>query len=215
MTALDEITMSILSPHKCVKDVLPPEVDLDEVLAEYEQYCSRKMKNVHSFSSPELINVSGLPASGKSFHIRELMKMKEYESYLYISFDEIMESFSDYQQAYLKDREKAFCVWELLARYLGYELLKKGIENRYSILFEHSNSETKHIDLYKEIVSEGYSVCIKYIEATPEIVLDRLKKRERFFPEQQVYERWSVLQCLIPELKSIEVNFQIVQPWIE
>ena len=132
---------------------------------------------------------------------------------LHIAFDAIMEALSGYQADYSLDRENAFLRWELPARFLGYRLLLLGLRNGWPILFEHSNALREHVDLYKKIKSLGYRIHMVCIDATPEMVIKRLARRNRFFPEEQVKKRWDCLIDLLPEYQKIVDDFKLIQPW--
>ena len=99
------------------------------------------------------------------------------------------------------------------ARFLGYRLLLLGLRNGWPILFEHSNALREHVDLYKKIKSLGYRIHMVCIDATPEMVIKRLARRNRFFPEEQVKKRWDCLIDLLPEYQKIVDDFKLIQPW--
>ena len=88
-----------------------------------------------------------------------------------------------------------------------------GLRNGWPILFEHSNALREHVDLYKKIKSLGYRIHMVCIDATPEMVIKRLARRNRFFPEEQVKKRWDCLIDLLPEYQKIVDDFKLIQPW--
>ncbi len=210
---MEKIICSILE-NKTFEEVLPNNVDPSLAIIEAENLIQERISKIKKEQTPVFINIFGLPASGKTTIAKEILKTNQ--NLLYISFDEIMESLSFYRADYLKDKEWAFKRWELPARVIGYKLLNKSLKERLSILFEHSNAIPQHIGLYKKIISLGYSVEMQYINAMPDLVVNRLEKRGRFFDEKRVYERWDTLQKLIPEYKKMLADkFITLEPWKE
>ena len=169
----------IFPPDLSLDSILPENVSAEAFLAEIERILAEKTASVPSSDHPVLINLSGLPASGKTYRSEKLRAKRP--DLLYIGFDEIMESLSEYKKDFAVSPQKAFERWELPARWAGYRLLEKAVENRLPVLFEHSNANPKHLELYKNIIKEGYSVEIRFINAPPETVIPRLQKRARFF----------------------------------
>ena len=87
--------------------------------------------------------------------------MPENSSAIYIGFDAIMENERlPYIREEVNHAEEAFKRWELSARIAGYELLKRAIENKYLIIFDHSSALPQHIDLFNLLLSEGYEVSL-------------------------------------------------------
>lgn len=157
------------------------------------------------------MNVSGLPGAGKTSMARRLLQQNPH--WVYIGFDELMEALPAYRAEAAADPEAAFRRWELPARFAGYALLKECIERRFSIIFEHSNANNAHIGLYRKIMEAGYEVEIRFIDATPELVLPRVAARPRFFPPEGVTERWTLLQRLLPEYQKTVTRFSILGAW--
>ena len=206
---LDGIVDSILSPYHTLEEVLPSDCEASPVWMEFDCWVDSQKVDMRTSESPLLLNICGIPASGKSYWAEEWLL--ENTPCLHISFDAIMEALSGYQADYLLDKENAFSRWELPARFLGYRLLL--LRNGWPILFEHSNTLREHVDLYKKIKSLGYRIHMVYIDATPEMVIKRLALRNRFFPEDQVEKRWHRLIDLLPEYQEIVDNFKVVPPW--
>lgn len=203
------VTDGIFPPDISLRSLLPDDVSVDDFQSEIEAFLQKKTAEVRSSDHPVLINMAGLPASGKTYRSKKLKT--DRPDLLYIGFDEIMESLSEYQKDFASDPKKAFERWELPARWTGYELLNRAVKKRLPVLFEHSNANPKHLNLYKNIIREGYSVEIRFIDAAPETVLPRLAKRERYFPPEQVIERWKTLRELLPEYKTAVSKFVLLK----
>ena len=208
---LDGIVDSILSPYHTLEEVLPSGCDAGPVWMDFDCWVDSQKVDMRTSESPLLLNICGIPASGKSYWAEEWLL--ENGPCLHIAFDAIMEALSGYQADCSLDREKAFLRWELPARFLGYRLLLLGLRNGWPILFEHSNALREHVDLYKKIKSLGYRIHMVCIDATPEMVIKRLARRNRFFPEEQVKKRWDCLIDLLPEYQKIVDDFKLIQPW--
>lgn len=146
---LDGIVDSILSPYHTLEEVLPSGCDAGPVWMDFDCWVDSQKVDMRTSESPLLLNICGIPASGKSYWAEEWLS--ENGPCLHIAFDAIMEALSGYQADYSLDRENAFLRWELPARFLGYRLLLLGLRNGWPILFEHSNALREHVDLSLEV----------------------------------------------------------------
>ena len=183
----------------------------EAVYKEFDLWVSAKIKTIHPLSRPYLINISGIPCAGKSTLSQKILNQNPF--LLYISFDEIMESLSLYQNDYKSHgQEYAFKKWEIPARYLGYKLLQTSIKNNYPILFEHSNANTLHIDLYRWIKNQGYYLEIRFINIDIDSAEERSKKRNRYMPLEIIKERYEQLQKINLKLQLIADKFEIISP---
>ncbi len=82
--------------------------------AEFETLITAKLANQSRQISPVFEVVSGIPFSGKSSFIKS--KKREFEGYLFISFDALMKELSFYQRLMELDSKLAFNKCELVAR---------------------------------------------------------------------------------------------------
>lgn len=210
---MQTVINKILTPHTILSKIFPSDVDLLSIKQEIRAVIRRALNGVSPVEHPYLINICGLPASGKT-HLCKAFKASE-AGMLYISFDAIMEDLPTYLSEHLKDRKKSFERWELPARFVGYQLLKQAVKNKLPVLFEHSNATPHHIELYEKIKQAGYTVDIRYIDAPTELVLPRLEKRERYFSPERTKERASVLKELMPVFEQTATSFSVLQPWKE
>lgn len=210
---MQSVINKILAPHTTLGDIFPADVDLTSVKREIRAALRHALSGVSPVADPFLINVCGLPASGKTYICRAFKAANA--GMLYISFDAIMEALPTYLSEHLRDRKKSFERWELPARFVGYQLLKQAVRHRLPILFEHSNATVHHIELYEKIKQSGYTVDIRYISADPELILPRLEKRERYFSPERTRERANVLRELMPVFKRTATFFSVLPPWRE
>lgn len=210
---MQEIIDKILQPNKTLEDIFPAKIDLKELKQEVRAFIQEAAQNVSCSKHPSLINVCGLPASGKTY-LCEQIKQKN-KNLLYVSFDNIMENLPSYLSEHAKDKIKAFERWEIPARFVGYQILKTAVKRKVPLLFEHSNATPYHLDLYQKIKQYGYEIEICYIDAELELVLPRLKKRERYFCEQRTKERSLALKTLMPQYEKIATKFKKTSPWRE
>ncbi len=115
-------------------------------------------------------------------------------------FDPIMEKVPEYHQ----DREKlgkmeAFKKWELPARISGYELLRRAIEQKKNIYFDHGGQPICHRELLGNVKKMGYETTMFYIDCEPQTAIERVSNRERPFPAERMPER----VALVEEQKKI------------
>ena len=127
-----------------------------------------------------------------------------------IGFDLIMEKVPQYH----KDREElgkmeAFKKWELPARIAGYELLRRAIEEKKNIFFDHGGTPICHRELLKNIKKNGYETTMYYVDCEPQTAIDRIANRERPFPAERMPERIDLVE------KQKSVMPQIVDHFIK
>lgn len=193
---------------------LPKDIDR-KLVFEYADYQLTRHNDLHGANTgeaPELFNICGLPASGKSYEAKKYLLTNS--NYLYLSFDSIMEQIPFYQTECRENRENAFDRWEIPARILGYGLLLQAVNSKWPILFEHGNSIEQHIAMYQIIkFIYGYKIKMRFINSPPEVVIPRLAARERYFSERRVYERWEAMDVLIPAYKVIADEFDEIGGW--
>jgi Predicted kinase len=180
-----------------------------QVISEFESLLKTKTEKLQQSASPYLINISGIPGSGKTTLAKQILSRNS--ELLYVSFDEIMENISFYKSDCQKlGAECAFTKWELPARYLGYKLLRDGLINRYPILFDHSNAFLEHIELYKIIKGMGYKTEIQFIDIDLKTAIERSKKRLRFVPEKMIRDRHKLLKNLNLQYNEIVDKFIVL-----
>jgi len=208
---MQSVINKILAPHSALSEIFPSDVDLRAIKQEIRSAVKRALDGIEPVEKPYLINICGLPASGKTYLCSAFKAA--HKEILYISFDALMEDLPTYFSEHLSDRQRSFERWELPARFVGYQLLKQAVKHKLPILFEHSNATPYHIELYEKIKQAGYTVDIRYINADLNLVLPRLEKRERYFSPKNAQARACALQEILPVLEKTASHFSILQPW--
>ncbi|MDR1044041.1 MAG: ATP-binding protein [Candidatus Adiutrix sp.] len=167
-----------------------------------------------SAPGPELVNICGLPASGKSRQVQRLAVSRP--DHFLLSFDSLMEQMPGYQADYRKNPAAAFKRWERPARVLGYRLLTLAVERKRSLIFEHGNSPPQHVAVYQIMrYVYGYKIIIQFINSPPELVGPRLPRRRRYLPPARVAERWAALEKLLPAYRALADEFTEIEGWKE
>lgn len=190
--------------------VVSSEISINDILQEYQSILADITSEATSEQEkPYLINIAGIPGAGKSTYVKN--NRDSYTNALYISFDKIMESLSGYTKDYKNEGAKfAFSRWEPIAKVLGYQTLEHVVDKKYNILFEHSNAIIQHMQLYKYMKEQGYTLEIKFIEIDLSIAIERAMKRERAVPEELILQRNKLLKELNDEYKKIVDKFDII-----
>ncbi len=163
---------------------------------EYETLLALVLESAPSVKTPVLIHMLGIPGSGKStfYHSRQ------WSPHVLISFDKIMEELHGYQNDLTKlGNTAAFQKWEMPARIIGYELLRRAVMARKNIFFDHGGlfnlgiNADSHLDLLNKLPQYGYRTEMYYISCPANIALTRTLEREkqtrRHTPEAFIRER--------------------------
>ncbi|MCD7963833.1 MAG: zeta toxin family protein [Rikenellaceae bacterium] len=180
----------------------------EEAVRGFEVYKREVLKNAAKQKFPVLVNVTGIPGSGKSYYAERFLK--NHKDYIFVSFDHIMENLPGYQKEIdTSGKRTAFINWEITARQLGYELLKCCIEQKFNILFEHSITVKEHEQLYQIVKDEyRYRLEIIFINADLKTALERCKKRERFIDENIVTERQKIIDKNMDRYRLLADEFK-------
>jgi predicted ABC-type ATPase len=163
-------------------------------------------------SNPFLLHTAGIPGAGKSSLADSLEKSLADLFPVRVAFDKIMCAIPEYSAE--PDSLLAFSKYELPARAAGYLLVKNLMEKRANIIFDHSASFPKHVDLLKFAKSLGYKVAFVRIVAAPETVKKRILARQavegRHTPLNYVDERLVIIEKLLEDYKAVsDVYFEI------
>ncbi len=158
--------------------------------AESERIIAESLKGLSPVVAPELIQVSGIPGAGKSTYCATHQK----ENFLFLSFDKIMLSMSGYQRELKQNGSvSAFQKYEMPARIIGYELLRRAVNKHVNIMFEHSGTNNAHLELFRNIVNKGYKTAVNFIVCDTSLALKRAKERakatNRYVPDHLILER--------------------------
>ncbi|WP_375751449.1 zeta toxin family protein [Vibrio sp. HN007] len=178
---------------------------------EFEEIIEREMSGKDFSANPKLTIVSGIPYSGKSTFVRANSAC--FDDCVDIAFDSLMRKLSFYHQLVSKDSEVAFNKCELIARVLGYELIRRSATNQRNIVLEHSSTPEQHLQLYKALQSDfGYQIDFIYIKCSLKEALHRAEKEnmkrdgERYTPHEYIEQRYHLLQEMLVKYQQ---NFTI------
>mgnify|MGYP002863661710 CR=1 FL=1 len=147
-TLMPSLHQLISSDYKAVKSM------------ESEHLINTLLSGLKSVKNPELRQISGIPGSGKSTYCAAHLP----QNFLLLSFDKIMTSLSGYQYM-LKEKGAiaAYEAYEMPARIIGYELLRRAIAKKINIMFEHSGTNQAHLELFKNLPKKGYKTAVNFI----------------------------------------------------
>ncbi len=177
---------------------------------EYEQLLSSLLAEVKSSQNPHFVQVGGIPGAGKSTFCRTHCKTDE----LFISFDGIMESLPQYRtDIYTLGKAESFTKWEIPARVIGYELLRRAVEKKCNICLEHSGVNIPHVQLMNNIRKYGYHTEMSFILCNVEKAHTRAIQREavtnRHTPYELIEKRASLVKKFLPEYIKITDKLSI------
>ena len=178
---------------------------------ETENLIASMLQPLYPEDNPTILQISGIPGSGKSTYC----KTHPLDNFLYLSFDKIMILLKGYQDAIkLYGSVEAFNRYEMVARVIGYELLNRAISMRLNIMFEHSGTNSAHIELFKNITKLGYKTAVNFIMCDKELAIqraeDRAKETKRYVPKSLIEERASKFDFYIKEYQKIVAEIKIL-----
>ena len=171
---------------------------------ESEKIIEGFLKGLIPAEKPELRQISGIPGSGKSTYCATHLP----ENYLHLSFDKIMTSLSGYQKL-LKEEGAvvAYHRYEMPARIIGYELLRRALKKKINIMFEHSGTNHAHLELFRHLPKKGYKTSVDFIMCDTSLAIKRAAKRaeeqNRYVPEKLIVERAAGLKNYISAYQKI------------
>lgn len=162
----------------------------------YDKMLTEEVSAVSSQKKPVFYQVSGMPGAGKSAFCKHFLK--SHPDFSYVSFDKIMESLPEYQQdVEQKGPALAFALWEKPARVIGYELLKRLLDQGANVLLEHSGVNSSHVQLCENVKKYGYQTKITFLMCDTDVAIKRAQKREkltgRHTPPKMIQERASLM----------------------
>jgi len=140
--------------------------------------------------NPRLFQVSGAPGAGKTTYVQKVKTDDE----VYVGFDNIMEKIPQYIED-IKNlgSVEAFKKWEMPARVVGYELLRRCLDKKVNIILEHSGVNEAHVQLFQNTKKLGYHTEIVFLKCSFDAAVERCAKREletkRHTPETHIKER--------------------------
>ena len=179
----------------------------------FEEIIEGFLADKPSVEHPCLVHMLGIPASGKSTFYQN-NKDNKYKDFVFVSFDFVMEAHPQYHKdVNTLGSIEAFAKWELPARIAGYELLRRAVELKKNIFFDHSGAPKCHQELLQNVKNLGYKTEMYYIYCSPEVAIERAKARElitkRHTPQKLIIERVEMVE------KNKEIYKKIVDVFVE
>lgn len=169
----------------------------------YEQIIENILRKKETSSAPLFVQVSGIPGAGKSTFCKE----RQSDVSVFISFDAIMEMIPGYQQdLYRLGSAESFKKWEIPARVIGYEVLRRAVERKLNICLEHSGVNPAHVQLVKNLKKMGFATEIDFILCSKEKAYARAQEREktthRHTPKQLIDQRSALTDEYLNQYKK-------------
>lgn len=171
---------------------------------ETESLIENALKGLVPSATPVLRQVSGIPGAGKSTYCASHLE----KNFLMLGFDKIMTTLSGYQQE-LKTNGAvaAFQKYEMPARIIGYELLRRALKLRLNIMFEHSGANCAHLELFENLPKIGYKTRVDFILCNTALASQRAKERaekiNRYVPETLIKDRAAGLKQYMKAYKKL------------
>ena len=199
-TLMPSLSQLITTDYKSVKTT------------ESEKIIADMLAGLKSVENPKLQQISGIPGAGKSTYCQTHLP----KNFLFLSFDKIMVALSGYQKVLAEEGAvAAYQNYEMPARIIGYEVLRRAIRKHYNILFEHSGTNNAHIEMFKNLPKKGYKTAIDFIICDTKTAIRRTKERakkiNRYVSEEVIKERAagfskyaSIYQKITPEIKYLD-----------
>lgn len=166
---------------------------------EFENIINHFLKNAQTSAMPKFIQIGGIPGAGKTTFCHN----HKWDQKLFISFDAIMEMITAYRQdLYKLGIPESFKKWEITARIIGYELLRRAILQKADIILEHSGVNTPHVQLIESLKKIGYKTQMYFILCSKDTALARALNREkitqRHTPPTIIDERFALVEKFLP-----------------
>lgn len=176
----------------------------------YEDIIAGFLQSKKPALSQKILQVSGIPSSGKSTFINR----QNFSNDVCISFDAIMDKIPSYHEDIKKlGLAEAFKIWEMPARVIGYELLRRAIDLKLNIVLEHSGSNQAHLQLFKNIKKAGYKTEIVYLLCSPDKAgkrcLEREKIIQRHTPSELIHQRYNLLNEYMHKYTSVADSIKV------
>ena len=196
---MPSINQLVTADYKSIKSV------------ESERLINEALKGLYPVKNPELRQISGIPGSGKSTYCATHLP----QNFAMISFDAIMLKLKGYQNALkASGAAYAYAEYEMPARIIGYELLRRAVMLRLNIMLEHSGVNEAHIELFQNLIKRGYKTSVNCVVCGTDVALLRTKKRaaeiNRYVPENVVLERAAKVKEYMAKYQKIASSVTFV-----
>ena len=112
------------------------------------------------------------------------------------------------------DKIEAFKEFELPARNAGYVALKRLLEQKSCVLFDHGGAAEGHVDILKHAKGLGYKTAVLHITTTQDTAKNRIQHRAeqtgRHTPLHYIDDRSQLIEQLIPHYKNAADLFRSI-----
>lgn len=178
--------------------------------AEYERIIDALLAKFAQAKGLQILQVSGCPGAGKTTYCRKIAGDRAF-----LSFDAIMESLPSYQaDLRLLGSKEAFAKWEAAARVIGYEALRRAVERKLGIVFEHSGVNPAHLELFANLKKLGYHTRVQVIKCDLATAEKRVEEREkithRHTPKEIVEQRYALVNDYIAKYQKIADEVSVI-----
>jgi len=196
-----EVEMQIYDIMPSVKSLIP--YDYEKIRsAEYDKVIENILQKLRKLKRRTFVQVSGCPAAGKTTFCHKNFADN------FLSFDNIMEQLPSYQADLKKYGSKeAFSRWEIVARVIGYEVLRRAVEQNLGVVLEHSGVNPAHLELLENIKKRGYNTKSYFVVCDLPLAQKRAAEREkithRHTPNTMIEERFAQIDSYISKYKKI------------
>ena len=146
--------------------------------------------------------VSGAPGAGKTTFCQKSING------CFLSFDKIMEDLPSYQKDLIEyGSKKAFQNNEIVARVIGYEILRRAVDSGCKLVLEHSGVNLAHLELFCNLKKLKYKTRVDFVISDLKTLLERVKVREaitkRHTPKKMVEQRYALVNEYIEKYRKI------------
>lgn len=170
---------------------------------EYDELLDSLMVMTLPTLHPTFVQVSGIPGSGKSTFCG-----RQYPNALLVQFDSLMMNIKSYQtDCQCLGLAEAFSKWEMPARVIGYELIRRLIAQKVSFVLEHSGVNPAHVKLINVLKKQGYQTQMQFLECDLSEACRRVEEREkkisRHTPKSLIEQRAKASKDYLEQYKKI------------
>lgn len=156
---------------------------------------------------PRMVGCMATPGSGKSTLMGRLASHLG-TGWVRHDFDIVMNALDGYHDDVVRyGSVEAMKRWEIVARGYGYHILDALVQHKIDVLFDHSNANRDHPELWQWIKAQGYSTFLVKPEVPVEVATARLQARfeqdGRYVPLEYIPERKALLDELEPTYRGI------------
>ncbi|MFI3241999.1 MAG: zeta toxin family protein [Alphaproteobacteria bacterium] len=170
----------------------------------FEAIISDILKDSHTSSNPYFEQVMGIPGAGKSTFTKKYKR----DDAVFLNFDNVMERIPQYQKDILElGSVESFKKWEMPARVIGYEVLRRAVEAKANIFWDHSGLFVSCLDLIENIKKYNYNTHMFCLLCDVDEACKRAQQREqitkRHTPKEMIEQRAEKVKSFLDMYKKI------------